>query len=366
MKILAKLRLYRRFDPRLAGELRKQRKTILIGLICVVIGAMFDALFLPLIKTSVSLIDDAAPTKLHRQEHYNAFRDELDKQAEKIGSDLGLPVEKVQAAFHKIQAQIKTGQASVTSQLLARELNKDPVTVRAAFMKSAGRETGNVDKVRQLAFCCVLVIVLYSCRYWFIRGQVYYLSKASIRLTSDLRSKLFVKLQRLPVAYFTDKRTGAIQSVLTNDVNVYQNAVGVLRDSVNAPITAAISFGYIIYEEPRLALISAVFLPPIAMVIDRNGKRMKRSQSSVQEDLAELSAVTTEALQGKHVSLRLFQPNNGSPPLIKRKSRKVLPARFARRASSLHCGHWWNSSARGQLLPCSLSAATWPISASWS
>ena len=301
MKIFEKLRLFRRFDPRLAADLKKQRRAITIGLACVVIGASFDALFLPLVTKSVSLISEAAPPKLQQSHQREALEESLYKEADEIGLRLSLPEEQVKESLHKNILTIADGQTDVIVNALSKDLNKPKDDVRRAVLKSGVNARGNIDKVKELAFFCILVIVLYGCRYWFIRGQVYYLSRASASLTSDLRQRLFSKLQKLPVAYFSDKRAGAIQSVLTNDVNVYQLAVTVLRDSINAPITAAISMIYILWKEPRLALVSMIFLPPMAMVINRNGKRVKQSQSSVQEDLAQLSAVTTEALQGTRV-----------------------------------------------------------------
>ena len=229
------------------------------------------------------------------------LEDRLEKDSGKIASRLNLPKEEVFAAMKRIEEKLLNQEKSVTSTLLASELHKSPKEVLDALNVANFKEVGNISKVWDLAFYCGMVIVLYGCRYWFIRGQVFYLSRASARLTSDLRERLFVKLQHLPVAYFSEKRAGAIQSVLTNDVNVFQLAVAVLRDSINAPITAAISLGYVLYNEWRLALVAAIFLPPMAYVIGNNGKRMKRAQSTVQEDLSELSAVTTEALQGTRV-----------------------------------------------------------------
>ena len=53
------------------------------------------------------------------------------------------------------------------------------------------------------------VILIFGFRYFFTRGQLYFLGKATSRLTSDLRIRLFEKLQRLPVTYFNEKRAAA-------------------------------------------------------------------------------------------------------------------------------------------------------------
>ncbi|HRF60690.1 MAG TPA: ABC transporter ATP-binding protein [Fimbriimonadaceae bacterium] len=142
------------------------------------------------------------------------------------------------------------------------------------------------------------VILLFSVKYFFTRGQTYYLSEASTRLTSDLRIRLFAKLQRLPMSYFNSKRSGAIQSVLTNDVNVYQNAITVVRDGIDGPIKVVAGVVTIFILQPTLAAASMLVLPALAFVIQRNARKMKRAQADVQHDLGELGAMTQESLQG--------------------------------------------------------------------
>jgi subfamily B ATP-binding cassette protein MsbA len=112
---------------------------------------------------------------------------------------------------------------------------------------------------------------------------------------------MFHKLLRLPVSYFNERRTGTIQSVLTNDVNVYQSAVGIIRDSIDGPIKAVAAFVTLFIIEWRLALLAILVIPIMATVIQRNSKRMRRAQQKVQEDLAEVSGTSFEVLQGTRV-----------------------------------------------------------------
>lgn len=145
------------------------------------------------------------------------------------------------------------------------------------------------------------VILLFGLKYWFTRGQSYYLSRAAARLASNLRIRLFAKLQRLPISYFSEKRAGSIQSILTNDVGVYQTAVTIVRDSIDGPLKAILSFSWILVNQWQLSLVTLLFLPPMAIAIQRNGKRMKKAQRDVQADLADLNAMTLEALQGTRI-----------------------------------------------------------------
>ena len=148
---------------------------------------------------------------------------------------------------------------------------------------------------------CLGVVAVFTVKYFFTRGQVYYLSYAANRLASDLRMRLFAKLQKLPISYFNEKRAGAIQSVLSNDVNVYQTAVTILRDSIDGPLKATAAFVTIFVLQWQLGLVALLSIPILAWIVQQNSKRVRRAQAQVQSDLSELSAMSQEALQGTRV-----------------------------------------------------------------
>ena len=148
---------------------------------------------------------------------------------------------------------------------------------------------------------CGLFILVFLFRYVFVRLQTYYLAEAVAKLTTNLRRKLMSKLLRLPVTYFNEKRSGAVQSILTNDVNVFQSAVQILRDSVEAPMKAIVALTAIIIMQWQMAVVTFLLLPVLGVMVHQNSKRMKIAQTQVQIDLAEVGAVTQETLQGVRV-----------------------------------------------------------------
>jgi subfamily B ATP-binding cassette protein MsbA len=148
---------------------------------------------------------------------------------------------------------------------------------------------------------CGLFLLVFLVRYVFVRFQTYYLAEAVAKLTTNLRRKLMAKLLRLPVTYFNEKRSGAVQSVLTNDVNVFQSAVQILRDSIEAPTKAIVALVAIIVMQWQMAVVTFLLLPVLGVIVHQNSKRMKRAQTQVQVDLAEVGAVTQETLQGVRV-----------------------------------------------------------------
>lgn len=149
-----------------------------------------------------------------------------------------------------------------------------------------------------LTQACGAVIVIFLIRYFLTRIQMINLARASNQLAAELRQRLFRKLLRLPIGYFNDSRMGAIQSSLTNDVNVYQFAINIIQDSINGPIRAVAAFAMILYVQPYLMPFAIVLVGIMVAYIQHNAKKMKVAQAKVQASLADLNAETDERLQG--------------------------------------------------------------------
>ncbi|MHB8635252.1 MAG: ABC transporter ATP-binding protein [Fimbriimonadaceae bacterium] len=155
--------------------------------------------------------------------------------------------------------------------------------------------------VAMLEIAAAATVLIFGVRYFLVRAQLYLLAKASNRLAANLRMSLFAKLLRLPVSYFNDRRSGAVQSVLNNDVNVYQNAISVIQNSIDAPIKAIGAFAWVLYLNWEVAVCALPLILLMSQVISRNSKKMRAAQAQVQDDLADLAATTNEVLQGTRV-----------------------------------------------------------------
>ena len=125
---------------------------------------------------------------------------------------------------------------------------------------------------------------------------MYYLSDVSQGVTASLRKQLFAKLQALPIAYFNSKRTGAIQSVITNDVNVIQTGVPLVKEAISAPIRAFGGFALLIILNWKLAIVSLVAVPPVAWLIMQNSRKVRTAQATVQQSMSDMTAQMSESL----------------------------------------------------------------------
>jgi subfamily B ATP-binding cassette protein MsbA len=155
--------------------------------------------------------------------------------------------------------------------------------------------------VRHLNLLCAAVVFIFIIKGVCSFGQSYLLALTANRIATQLRDEIYAHLHSLSLSFFNRRRTGAIMSTLTNDVPVVQNAAMSLRDVVAAPITILVSLVGLFWVSPRLALVSIVFIPFMATVISRIGKRIRSISGVVQGKLADVTTIIEETVAGVRI-----------------------------------------------------------------
>lgn len=163
----------------------------------------------------------------------------------------------------------------------------------------------NEKQFDKIVWLALVTVCIYALKYFVARNSIYFLTQAGLRIVADLRIRLFEKLQRLPVSYFNDRRSGEIQSVLSNDVAAYQSAVMIIRDSLDGPLRALIAICAVFVLSPELALVALAFVPLIAYVVNRNGHKVRVASGELQDETARLTGMANEALLGTRI-IRAF------------------------------------------------------------
>jgi subfamily B ATP-binding cassette protein MsbA len=168
------------------------------------------------------------------------------------------------------------------------------------FIKEAIDSMKNGD-VGHLNFMCAAVIFVFIIKGCFSYGQSYLLSLTANSVATRMRDEIFAHIHSLSLSFFNRRRTGAIMSVLTNDVPVVQNAAMRLKDVVSAPLTIVISLIALFGTSWRLALASFIFIPFMAVAISRIGKSLRRISGLVQDKLADVTTIIEETVAGVRI-----------------------------------------------------------------
>src|SRR6478736_8795123 len=120
----------------------------------------------------------------------------------------------------------------------------------------------------------------------------------------DLRNALYQHLQRQPLRFFTETRTGEIQSRLSNDVGGIQRVVTDTATSIVSNLAIAISTVIAMWLlDWRLALLSLAMLPIFAVLTRKVGQARREVTSSTQRSLADMTTILAEPLSVSGVLL---------------------------------------------------------------
>ncbi|MEO7002113.1 MAG: ABC transporter ATP-binding protein [Ktedonobacterales bacterium] len=135
-------------------------------------------------------------------------------------------------------------------------------------------------------------------------GQTWLNTKVGQSVMRDLRNNLYAHLQNMPLRFFTDTRTGEIQSRLSNDVAGVQTAVTDTATSTVSNITTVLATVVgLSFLSWQLTLLSLGLLPLFVWLTYRVGNVRREVSKSTQISLAELSTMVEETLSVSGVLL---------------------------------------------------------------
>src|SRR6187401_2819835 len=126
-------------------------------------------------------------------------------------------------------------------------------------------------------------------------GQSYLNNVIGQSVMQDLRGALYAHLQGMPLRFFTETRTGEIQSRLANDVGGVQAVVTDTASSVFANlITVVTTLGAMFWLSKELTALSLIVLPFFLWLTWRVGRLRRAISTQTQERLADVTAITEE------------------------------------------------------------------------
>ncbi|HLW02268.1 MAG TPA: ABC transporter ATP-binding protein [Ktedonobacterales bacterium] len=155
-----------------------------------------------------------------------------------------------------------------------------------------------------LTFYVVLMIVTPLVSGLIGVGQTYLNNVVGQQVMRDLRNQLYDHLQRMALRFFTDTRTGEIQSRLTNDVGGVQNVVTSTASSIVSNVTTVLStvVAMLIISWP-LTLLSLGLVPLFLWLTYRVGNVRRGLSKETQKSLADITALMEETLSVSGVLL---------------------------------------------------------------
>ncbi|MCX6327181.1 MAG: ABC transporter ATP-binding protein [Bacteroidia bacterium] len=129
-------------------------------------------------------------------------------------------------------------------------------------------------------------------------------SMAFIRASTvrDLRRKMFDKILRLPLSFFTDARKGDVMTRISNDVQEIEVSVmASLTMMFRDPMYILIFVIYLFISSYELTLFALILLPVSGWLIGRASRTLRSSSLLGQQYLGRLLSVVEETLTGLRI-----------------------------------------------------------------
>ena len=159
---------------------------------------------------------------------------------------------------------------------------------------------------------------------FFLYLQRWIIIGASRRIEYQMRNDFYAHLQKLPVRYYQEQRTGDLMSRATNDVSSVRMLIGpAIMYTVNSLIIVSGAFVMMIRIDRTLALISLTAVPIVATLVKIFGERIHIRYKAVQDYFGDISARVQENLAGVRV-VRAFGQETSEMEIFRRMNREYV------------------------------------------
>lgn len=145
----------------------------------------------------------------------------------------------------------------------------------------------------------------------FLYAQRWIIIGASRHIEFEMRNDFYAHLQKLPVSYYQDQRTGDLMSRATNDLSSVRMLIGpAVMHSVSSLIVVTGAFIMMLRIDRMMALTALASVPVIIIMVKFFGQRIHVKFKAVQDYFGDISARVQENLAGVRVVRAFTQEPN--------------------------------------------------------
>ncbi len=145
----------------------------------------------------------------------------------------------------------------------------------------------------------------------FLYLQRWIIIGASRRIEYEMRNDFYAHLQRLPLSYYQDQRTGDLMSRATNDLSSVRMLIGpATMHSLSSLLVVTGAFIMMMRIDREMALTALIAVPIVAGLVKYFGQRIHDLFKDVQDYFGDISARVQENLAGVRVVRAFTQEHN--------------------------------------------------------
>lgn len=157
----------------------------------------------------------------------------------------------------------------------------------------ADQVSGEINRV--ITTLLIILSIQAFVAYWRVRGFI----KAGEGALCDLRQDVFARLVRLPMPWFTERRTGEVESRFSADLGILQETlITTVPQMVRQSVTFVGGLVFIFIASVKLSLFMLAMIPVVVLVVAIVGRKIRAWSREAQDQLAQSNIVAGEAVQG--------------------------------------------------------------------
>jgi len=130
-------------------------------------------------------------------------------------------------------------------------------------------------------------------------SRVYILTRVGEQSLADLRADVYLRLIRLPMDFFAQRRVGELSSRISADLSQIQDALTfMLAEILRGVVTLLAGIGLILFISAKLTLVMLSVIPVVVVFAVLFGRYIQKLSRDAQDRLADSNTIVQESLQG--------------------------------------------------------------------
>lgn len=143
------------------------------------------------------------------------------------------------------------------------------------------------------------LIIMTLLKTFFVYMAMYNLAPIRNGVPRDIRNKLFSKILRLPISFYSNERKGDIMSRMSNDVQEIEwSLVSSIEMLIRDPLSIIIYISALFYMSFSLTLFVIILLPLSGYLIGQIGKNLRKTSMKGQKQIGSLMSIIDETIGG--------------------------------------------------------------------
>ena len=144
-----------------------------------------------------------------------------------------------------------------------------------------------------------LLFLLYLAKNLFAFAQGALTAALEQRVIYDIRRDLFDTIQRKPLGFFSEERTGYLMSRVIIDVDMMRGAlVGCAAQILSNSIMVVLALILVIWWSWQLSLATLLVVPPNILLVNYLSQKLRKGSRRTQESMGDLATVLQETIAG--------------------------------------------------------------------